>query len=64
MIRVRALGDSEIQIGRRRITLSTEVIFALALFLCLRAGERLSRDEVVETFWDTTDVAKGRHSLR
>jgi DNA-binding SARP family transcriptional activator/tetratricopeptide (TPR) repeat protein len=40
------------------------VVFALAFYLCVRAGERLTRDEVVEVFWGTADVTKGRHSLR
>ena len=51
MILVRALGASEIQIGKKKITLSAELVFALALYLCTRAGERLTRDEVTEMFW-------------
>lgn len=64
MIRVLALGESEIHVGRKRITLSTEAVFALGFYLVLRAGERLSRDEVVETFWGAHEPTKGRHSLR
>lgn len=63
-IEVRGLGANEIRIGRRRITPATEVVFALAFYLCVRAGERLTRDEVMELFWGTGDVTKGRHSLR
>ena len=51
VILVRALGASEIQIGKKKITLSAELVFALALYLCTRAGERLTRDEVTEMFW-------------
>lgn len=63
-IEVRGLGANEIRIGRRRITPATEVVFALAFYLCVRAGERITRDEVVEVFWGTGDVTKARHSLR
>jgi len=64
VIQVRTLGESEIRIGRKRITPNTEMVFAIALYLCLRAGERVTRDEVVQTFWETADEEKGRHSLR
>ncbi len=63
-IEVRGIGASEIRIGRRRITPATEVVFALAFYMCMRAGERVTRDEVVELFWGTADVVRGRHSLR
>lgn len=64
MILVRALGASEIQIGKKKITLSAELVFALALYLCTRAGERLTRDEVTEMFWGEGHDVQGRHSLR
>ena len=41
-IEVRGLGANEIRIGRRRITPATEVVFALAFYLCVRAGERVT----------------------
>lgn len=64
MIKVRAIGAAEVQIGRRRITAKTEVVLALAVYLCVRAGERLSRDEVVAVFWPEAEEARGRHNLR
>ena len=64
MIVVRALGACEIQIGRKRITLTTEVPLAVAFYLTMRAGEAVTRDELAETFWGSTDPAKARHSLR
>ena len=64
VILVRALGASEIQIGKKKITLSAELVFALALYLCTRAGERLTRDEVTEVFWGEGHDVQGRHSLR
>lgn len=64
MIQVRSIGAAEIQIGRKRITKSTEMMLALAVYLCIRAGERMTRDEVLDVFWPGRDSAKGRHSLR
>lgn len=64
MIQVRAIGAAEVQVGRKRITKSTEMMLALAVYLCVRAGERVTRDEVVDMFWPGRDLAKGRHSLR
>lgn len=64
VIRLRVLGKSEIAIGRKRITPSAEVVFALGFYLCMRAGERLPRDEVAELFWGDGRETKGRHSLR
>lgn len=64
MIRVRALGDGVVQLGRKRITLATEGIFALAFHLAVRAGERIGRDELVETFWPGSEPTNGRHALR
>ncbi len=64
MITVRAIGAAEVRIGRKRITQSTEMVLAVAVYLCVRAGERMTRDEVVDVFWPSGDLAKGRHSLR
>ncbi|MCE9600661.1 MAG: AAA family ATPase [Gemmatimonadetes bacterium] len=64
MITVRAIGAAEVQIGRKRITKSTELVLAVAVYLCVRAGERLTRDEMIDMFWPGGDPAKGRHSLR
>lgn len=64
MIRVRTIGSAEVEIGRNRITLSTEVVLALAVYLAVRAGERVTRDEVVELFWPDADAVRGRHNLR
>ncbi|MHB1298241.1 MAG: ATP-binding protein [Gemmatimonadaceae bacterium] len=64
VIRLRALGASEIRIGRKRITPSAEVVFALALYLCVRAGERFTRDELTEVFWGEGREVQARHSLR
>ena len=64
VIRLRALGANEIRIGRKRITPSAEVVFALGLYLCVRAGERFTRDELTEIFWGEGREVQARHSLR
>ena len=64
LIRMHVLGASEIQIGRKKVTLSTEVVFALGFYLCARAGERLTREDVTEIFWGEGREAQSRHSLR
>lgn len=64
VIKVRSIGAAEVQIGRRRITRSTEVVLGVAVYFCVRAGERLTRDEVVEVFWPDAELKKGRHCLR
>lgn len=63
-VRVRVLGASEITVGSRRVGMSTEALFALALFVTTRAGERLTRAEVLETFWPGSEEEARRHALR
>ncbi|MBK7908613.1 MAG: AAA family ATPase [Gemmatimonadetes bacterium] len=64
MIEVRTLGAAEIVVGRKRLTPKTEGLFALAVYLCVRAGEPSSRDALCEMFWPGSDPAKARHNLR
>ena len=64
MVRVRVLGAAELQVGHRRIGMNTEVLFALALYLTTRAGERIPRDELLELFWGKGSEEKQRHALR
>jgi DNA-binding SARP family transcriptional activator len=64
MIRVRILGAVELQVGHRRIGMNTEVLFALALYLTTRAGERIPRDELLTLFWGKGSDEKQRHALR
>jgi DNA-binding SARP family transcriptional activator/tetratricopeptide (TPR) repeat protein len=64
LVRVRVLGASDLHIGSRKIGLSTEALFALGLYLTVRAGERVPRAEILETFWtDGPDEAR-RHAMR
>jgi DNA-binding SARP family transcriptional activator len=63
-VRVRVLGKAEIHVGTRKIGMNTEAMFALALYLTTRAGERIPRDEVLDLFWpEGTDEAR-RHAKR
>lgn len=64
VIRIRALGASEIIIGRKTIGLSAEMVFALGFYLCARAGVRLRREAVAELLWGDAEEKRGRHSLR
>ena len=63
-VRVRVLGATEITVGHRRVGMGTELLFALALYLTTRAGERVPRDEVLELFWPTGAEDDRRHALR
>ncbi len=63
-VRVRVLGATDLQIGSRRIGMNTEALFALALYLTTRAGERISREEVVELFWTEGAEDSRRHAMR
>ena len=63
-VNVRILGATEITVGSRRVGFRTEALFALALYLTTRAGERVPREDVLEIFWpDGRDEAR-RHSMR
>lgn len=64
MIRVRVLGEVDLQIGHRRVGMNTETLFALAFFLVMRAGEPIPRDELLTTLWDQGEDEQRRHALR
>ncbi len=61
---VRVFGTAEIRVGNRTIGLGTEALFALALYLTTRAGERVSRDELLEMFWPDGTIEARRHAMR
>jgi len=64
MVRVRVLGAVEIAMGSRRIGMNTEGLFALALYLSTRAGERIPREELLTLLWTKGSDAQQRHALR
>jgi len=61
---VRVLGATEFTVGTRRIGMGTEALFALGLYLTTRAGERVSRDDVLDTFWPGGEEEARRHAMR
>lgn len=63
-VRVRVLDATDITVGSRRVGMSTEALFALALFVTTRAGERMTRAEVLDTFWPGGEEEARRHALR
>ncbi len=63
-VRVRVLGATELQIGSRRVGMNTEALFALALYLTTRAGERIAREQVLEIFWTDGAEESRRHAMR
>lgn len=63
-VRVRVLGKAEIHVGTRKIGMNTEAMFALALYLTTRAGDRIPRDELLEMFWPEGSDESRRHAMR
>ncbi len=61
---VRGLGRAEITLGSLTLVPDAGMLFPLALVLAQRAGERISRTELLELFWPHVSEAAGRHSLR
>ncbi|MBA3853728.1 MAG: hypothetical protein C0503_04880 [Gemmatimonas sp.] len=63
-VMVRVLGATEFTVGTRRIGMGTEALFALGLYLTTRAGDRVSRDDVLDTFWPGGEEEARRHAMR
>ena len=63
-VRIRTLGACVIVVGRTRIKPDAAVLFALALYLGLRAGEMVTRSAVLELLWPETEETARRHALR
>lgn len=64
MVVVRVFGTPEIRVGDTSIGLSSEGLFALALYLTTRAGERVSKDDLLDVHWPEDDDASRRHAMR
>jgi DNA-binding SARP family transcriptional activator len=64
MIQVRSLGAAEVRVGRNRITPDSAMLFALALFLSVSAGERVRRSQLLDLFWPDAADGSRRHALR
>lgn len=63
-LRIRVRGACVITAGRTRIKPDSAVLFALALYLGVRAGERLTRAEVLDLLWPGVESTARRHALR
>jgi DNA-binding SARP family transcriptional activator/tetratricopeptide (TPR) repeat protein len=64
MVRIRAIGRAEVQLGRSRIRPDSQMLFAFALYLGLTAGERISRAHLLDVFWSGVEDGPRRHALR
>ena len=64
MIHVRTLGRAEVLAGERRITPDSAMLFALALFLSVSAGQRVQRSRLLDMFWPDAADDLRRHALR
>lgn len=63
-IEIAVVGRCEIFLGRGRIKQESMVFFGLLLYLGLRPGVRVTRDELLEMFWPGSPEQARRHSLR
>jgi DNA-binding SARP family transcriptional activator/tetratricopeptide (TPR) repeat protein len=61
---IRAIGGCSIAIGKTTVNPDSAVLFALGLYMAVRAGRPTTRAELREVFWPDTPEAAGRHSLR
>ncbi len=63
-LHIRAIGAAEISIGQNRIKPESAVLFALALYLGLNAGEMIPRDRLLELLWPDRHGRRRHHALR
>src|SRR3970282_136499 len=64
VVRIHAVGTAEVRVGRSRIRPDSVVLFALALYLGLTAGERIARTRLLDLFWPGVPDVSRRHALR
>lgn len=64
MIRIQAIGTVVVRVGRSRVSRDSPMLFALALFLGLTAGQTFARSDLLELFWPDAKDSDRRHSLR
>lgn len=64
MIQVRALGTAEVLVGSNRIAPDSSMLFALALFLSVSAGQRIQRSRLLDLLWPESNEISRRHALR
>lgn len=61
---ISVVGRCEIHLGRSRIKPESAVFFGLLLYLGLRPGVRVTREELLELLWPGAPEQARRHSLR
>ena len=64
MIRVRAIGTSELRVGRGKVKPDSAVLFALVLYLACNASQGVARARVLDLFWPGVAEVSRRHALR
>jgi len=64
MIHLRTIGTAEVLAGEHRLTPDSVMLFALALFLSVSAGQRVRRSRLLDLFWPGGAEASRRHALR
>src|SRR5262249_32617127 len=63
-VRCVVLGESTIQIDGRTLETESDLVFGLALYALVQAGERLNRDDVASLLWPQHDEEAAHHCLR
>lgn len=64
MIKLRALGNAEIETSVTTLTPSQEIVFAAALYLILQRGQRVSRTRLASLLWPRVPEKVAAHRLR
>jgi DNA-binding SARP family transcriptional activator len=64
LIRIFAVGQSLIEVGRRTFRPDAEMVFATVLILGADRGRRVERDSIAKLLWASEPVSKRRHNLR
>lgn len=64
MIRLRALGQCAFEIGKRRLTPESSVLFTVLFVVASRIGRPVSRAHLVDLIWPDCNSDSGRHRLR
>lgn len=63
-IRVHAVGQSLIEVGRRSFRPDAEMVFATLLVLSADRGRRTERETLASMLWPTEPASRRRHNLR
>src|SRR5512141_1175983 len=64
MLQIRLLGQFDIRLDKKRITITSRVAQSLFAFLALTAGTAHRREKLAGTFWPDTPEENGRKNRR